>query len=83
MKTKYNYDWEKLIKKQQESGLDAKNFVRNTTYPTKLFLVHRRSNNQREITLVPMKIIETEDSYFFFCNGKQFELNPDMPVEFL
>lgn len=83
MSTKYNFDWEKLIKKQLESGLNAKNFCMQHSLPYQAFLAHRRSKEKEEVSLVPIKVLDDERSHSFDCNGKSFKLDSDIPIDFL
>lgn len=82
MSIKYNFDWEKLIKEQLESGHNAKNFCKQHNLPYQTFLAHRRFKENEEVSLVSIKVLD-ERCHSFDCNGKSFKLDSDVPIDFL
>lgn len=66
MSIKYNFDWEKLIKEQLESGLNAKNFCKQHNLPYQTFLAHRRFKENEEVSLVSIKVLD-ERCHSFDC----------------
>lgn len=84
MNIKHNFDWEKLIKKQKESGLNAINFCKQHNLPYQTFLTHRRNTETKVLSLVPV-VIKREEVILneVVCNGMNLKISNDVSVTFL
>ncbi|MGX8835652.1 IS66 family insertion sequence element accessory protein TnpA [Amedibacillus sp. YH-ame6] len=82
MPVKYDYDWEKLHKEQQLSGLNMKRFCRERSLPYQSFKNHKYQsvNKADEVSIVPVKCKE-QKRISFVMNGVSLSVDASLDDE--